>query len=208
MTTVTGARPAGRSAPPARGIRAVWAAAHAPAAGVPRWARIAAFAVPLTVIPSSVWRIAACTFHAPIMRGGLDPAELSSGLPGVPLALYVVLLSVVSELLAFTAVGLVSTWGEVFPRWIPGLRGRRVPVRLAVVPGALGAAVLTLLWTWAAVSMLLGLRIDGRPLSAAAAVSFHDWKGLVAVAAYAPLLLWGPLLGAVTISYWRRRRHG
>jgi hypothetical protein len=206
MTTATGTRPAGRSTPPARGIRAVWAGTHGPAAGVPRWARIAAFAIPLTVILSSAWRIAACVFHAPITRGGLDPAELSSGLPGVPLALYVVLLSVVSELLAFTAVGLVSSWGEVFPRWIPGLRGRRVPVRLAVVPGALGAAALTLLWTWAAVSMLLGLRIDGRPLSGSAAVSFGDWKGLVAVAAYAPLLLWGPLLGALTISYWRRRR--
>jgi hypothetical protein len=56
--------------------------------------------------------------------------------------------------------------------------------------------------------MTLGLRIDGRLQTANAAVSFHDWKGLVAVAAYAPLLLWGPLLGAVTASYWRRRRHG
>jgi hypothetical protein len=109
--------------------RTVWAAAHSPAAEVSRWARTAACAIPLLVLPSSVWRIAACVFHAPIMRGGLDPAELSSGLPGVPLALYVLLLSVVSEVLAFTAVGLVSTWGEVFPRWIPGLRGRRVPVR-------------------------------------------------------------------------------
>lgn len=26
---------------------------------------------------------------------------------------------------------------------------------------------------------------------------------------YAPLVLWGPLLGAVTVAYWRRRRiHG
>ena len=33
-------------------------------------------------------------------------------------------------------------------------------------------------------------------------MSFGDWRGLVAVAAYAPLLLWGPLLGGVTISYW------
>ena len=97
-------------------------------------------------------------------------------------------------------------WGEVFPRWVPGLRGRRVPALGAVVPAALGAAVLTLLWTWMAVSMSLGLRLDGRPQAATAPVSFGDWKGLVAVAAYAPLLLWGPLLGAVTISYWRRRR--
>ena len=187
-------------------IPAAWAAAHAPAAGVPRWARVAAYAVPLTVLPSSAWRIAACTFHAPIVRGDVVSDVTSSGVPGVPLWLYVILLSIVSELLAFTAVGLVSTWGEVFPRWIPVLRGRRVPALAAVVPAALGAAVLTLLWTWMAVSMSLGLRIDGRPQAATAPVSFGDWKGLVAVAAYAPLLLWGPLLGAVTISYWRRRR--
>jgi hypothetical protein len=209
MTTATRTPPAGRGAPsPARRMRAAWAAAHAPAAGVPRWARAAAYAIPLTVLPSSVWRIAACTFHAPIVRGDLGSGLGSSGLPGVPLGLYVVLLSIVSELLAFTAVGLVSTWGEVFPRWIPVLRGRRVPTLAAVVPGALGAAALTLLWTWMAVSMSLGLRIDGRPQGAAAPVSFGDWKGLVVVAAYAPLLLWGPLLGAVTISYWRRRRRG
>jgi hypothetical protein len=205
MTTATRTPPAGQGAPPAGRIRAAWAAAHAPAAGVPRWARIAAYTVPLTVLPSSVWRIAACTFHAPIMRGDPGSDLGSSGLPGVPLELYVVLLSIVSELLAFTAVGLVSTWGEVVPRWIPVLRGR-VPALLAVIPGALGAAALTLLWTWMAVTMSLGLRIDGRPQAAAAPVSFGDWKGLVAVAAYAPLLLWGPLLGAVTISYWRRRR--
>lgn len=208
MTTATRTQPAGPGAPTAGRIRTAWAAAHAPAAGVPRWARIAAYAVPFTVLPSSVWRIAACTFHAPIMRGDPGPDLGSSGLPGVPLGLYVVLLSIVSELLAFTAVGLVSTWGEVFPRWIPVLRGRRVPTLGAVVPGAAGAAVLTLLWTWMAVSMSLGLRIDGTPQGAAAPVSFSDWKGLVAVAAYAPLLLWGPLLGAVAISYWRRRRRG
>ena len=201
MTTMIRIPPAGR-------IRAAWAAAHVPAAGVSRRARIAALAVPLTVLPSSVWRIAACTFHAPIVRGDLGSALGSSGLPGVPLGLYVILLSIVSELLAFTAVGLVSTWGEVFPRWIPVLRGRRVPVLSAVVPAALGAAVLTVLWTWTAVSMSLGLRVDGRPQLQDAPLSFGDWQGLVAVAAYAPLLLWGPLLGAVTISYWRRRRLG
>ena len=201
MSTMTEAPPAGR-------IRAAWVATHAPAAGVPRWARIAAYAIPFTVLPSSVWRIAVCTFHAPIMRGDLGSALGSPGRPGVPLGLYVILLSIVSEVLAFTAVGLVSTWGEVVPRWIPVLHGRRVPALAAVVPAALGAAVLTLLWTWMAVSMSLGLRIDGRPQAATAPVSFGDWKGLVAVAAYAPLLVWGPLLGAVTISYWRRRCHG
>jgi hypothetical protein len=201
MMTATGTPPAGR-------IRAAWAAAHTPAAGVSRRARIVAGAVPLTVLPSSLWRIAVCTFHAPITRGDLGSAQTSSGLPGVPLALYVILLSIVSELLAFAAVGLVSTWGEVFPRWIPVLHGRRVPALFAVIPAALGAAVLTLLWTWAAVSLSLGQRIDGRPLTQNAPLGFGDWQQLAAVAAYAPLLLWGPLLGAATISYWRRRRQG
>lgn len=201
MTTLATAPHAGR-------IRVTWAAAHAPAPGVSRLARVAALAVPLTVLPSSAWRIAVCTFHAPIVRGDLGSSLGSSGLPGVPLWLYVILLSVVSELLAFAAVGLVSTWGEVFPRWIPVLRGRRVPALSAVVPAALGAAVLTLLWTWTAVSLSLGLRVDGRSRLQDAPISFGDWQGLVAVAAYAPLLLWGPLLGAVTISYWWRRRNG
>lgn len=199
MTTMTGALPVRR-------LRAVWTAAHLPAGEVPRWARVAALAIPLTVLPSSVWRIAVCTFHAPIVRGDLVSAATSSGLPWVPLWLYVILLSIVSELVAFTAVGLVSTWGEVVPRWIPVLRGRRVPALGAVIPAALGSAALTLLWTWVAVTMSLGLRIDGRPQSQLSPVSFTDWQGLVAVAAYAPLLLWGPLLAAVTVSYWRRRR--
>lgn len=194
------------SAVPARGLRAAWAGLHAPAPGVPRWARVAAGAVPLTVLPASLWRIAVCTLHAPIARVDVSSVDGGSGLPGVPLGLYVILLSVVSELLAFTAVGLTATWGEVFPRWIPVLRGRRVPALMALIPAGLGAAILTALWTWAAVSFSLGLRIDGRPQGPDAPLSFGDWQGLLAVAAYAPLLLWGPLLGALTISYWRRRR--
>lgn len=191
---------------PATGtLRGAWRAAHRPVPGVPRWARDAAYAVPLTVLPASLWRIAACTFHLPIVRGGSSSLG-PSGLPGVPIELYVIMLSLVSELLAFAAVGLVSSWGEVFPRWVPVLRGRRVPAVAAIVPAALGAVALTLLWTWLAVSMTLGMRINGTPLGSDSVVSFGDWKGLVAVAAYAPLLLWGPLLGAVTMSYWRRRR--
>jgi hypothetical protein len=199
MATMTEARPVRR-------IHAAWATAHDPVPGVSRWARIAAQAVPFTVLPSSLWRIAACTFHAPITRGTIDYADAPSGLPGVPLALYVILLSIASELLAFTAIGLVARWGEVFPRWIPVLRGRAVPALVATVPAALGAAVLTVLWTSIAVSFSLGQRLDGSPLTSNAPLSFDDWQGLVAVVAYAPLLLWGPLLGGVTISYWKRRR--
>ncbi|HEY1641790.1 MAG TPA: hypothetical protein VGG35_13955 [Streptosporangiaceae bacterium] len=187
-------------------IRAAWAAAHAPVAGVPRWARAAALAVPLTVLPASLWRIAVCTFHAPIASGGPGFADAPSGLPGVPLGLYVILLSVASELLAFTAVGLVAAWGETVPHRIPVLGGRRVPPLAAMLPAGLGAAVLTLLWTWTAIMMCQGLTISGHPQGPDAPLSFGDWQGLTAVAAYAPLLLWGPLLAALTVSYGKRRR--
>lgn len=186
-------------------IRAAWRAAHEPVPGVPRWAARAALAIPLVVLPSSLWRIAACTFDAPIVRGVDDPAAQSSGIPGVPLGLYVVLLSIVSEALAFTAVGLVARWGEVVPRWLPVLGGRRVPRLAAVVPAALGASVLTVLWTWVAITMSLGVRIDGSAVTETSPFGFSDWKGLLTYAAYTPLIAWGPLLGALTVAYWRRR---
>ncbi|MGW1378795.1 hypothetical protein ACWD6P_31645 [Streptomyces sp. NPDC002446] len=188
--------------PPRGGrLRAAWAAAHAPVAGVPRWARLAAQAVPLLVLPSGIWRVVA-VFASD--HGGQGADGLPSWLPG---EVYVVLLSVVSELLAFTAVGLIASWGEVFPRWLPVLGGRRVPTAAAVIPGALGAAALTFLWTvLAVVTEAAGVTVRGEPIP-------HDYPGMagdgsavVFYLCYAPLLLWGPLLGAVTVAYRRRRR--
>jgi hypothetical protein len=186
-----------------RRIRHIWKAAHAAVPGVPRWARLAAYAIPFTVLPSSLWRILAYTFHAPIADG---PTHAPSGLPGVSLELYVVVLSLVSEVTAFSGVGLIARWGEVVPSWIPVLGGRTVPARAAVVAAALGAAALTLLWTWVAVQFALGREINGRASPSYIPLNFHDWRGVLAVAAYAPLVLWGPFLAAVTVAYHKRRR--
>jgi hypothetical protein len=183
-------------------VRAAWTAAHAPVTGVPRWARIAALAIPLTVLPSGIWRIAICTFHLPIGTGDQGAGDLPFWLP---LELYVILLTILSELLAFTAVGLIAGWGEVFPRWVPVLGGRRVPTLAAVVPAAAGAAVLTLLWTAAALSVIFGTDVRGRPIEGEHPLSFHHWENALATIVYAPLVLWGPLLAAVTIAYYRRR---
>lgn len=191
-----------RTEVPPRGgrLRAAWAAAHAPVSGVPRWARIAAYAVPLTVLPSSLWRVVGVLVAA----DGRGSGDLPSWLP---VGAYVVLLSVCSELLAFTAIGLIASWGEVFPRWVPVLRGRRVPTAAAVLPGAFGAAALTVLWTVAAVvTEIAGVTLRGEALPPDYPGAEGGWAAAVYYVCYAPLMLWGPLLAAVTVAYARRRR--
>ena len=186
-----------------RRLRSAWRAAHAPVADVSRLARRAASVVPLLVLPASIWRIAVCTFHIPLTDD--LPPDASGDLPSwLPLEIYVILLSLVSEIMAFSAVGLVAAWGERFPRWVPALRGRRVPTWFAVVPAAAGAVVLTLLCTWVAVTASLGLNVQGeRP--AVDLLNLESWQGVVVVASYAPLLAWGPLLGVLTVAYAQRR---
>jgi hypothetical protein len=179
-------------------------AAHTPAKGVSRPAWIAANLIPLTVLPSGLWRIADVALGLPL-DGGNDPG--TGQLPTwLPIWLYVIFLSILAELLAFTAIGLVAEWGETFPQWIPLLRGRNVPVPVAVIPAALGATVLTTMWTWAAIMGARGKTLQGNPQPADNPLARHDWHSVVLTVAYAPLLLWGPLLAFVTLAYWRRRR--
>lgn len=73
------------------------------------------------------------------------------------------------------------------------------------IPAAVGATALTL------ISRLVGitpagaryLRPSARQRSSAAR---NNWHGVLTIAAYAPLLLWGPLLGSLTVAHWKRRR--
>lgn len=199
MTTIdqceTGAtgKAAGSAAGSAAGtwLGRAWRAAHAPAAGVPRWARIAACTVPFTVLPAGIWRL---------------PGAFRDGIPFGE-RLYVVLLSIFSELLAFTAVGLVATWGERFPRWVPGLRGRRVPTPAALIPAYAGAVILTVMWTTALIAIAAGVRLDGEPLPSNFPTQGGAWEAAIFAACYTPLLLWGPLLATAAVGYHRRRRN-
>jgi len=105
-------------------------------------------------------------------------------------ALYTIGLAVALEALALLTLGLVQNWGEVVPRWIPFIGGMRVPRMAAVLPAGIGAVLITLI-TFS--QLLLWDKVDttGLPL-----------MGL----SYAPLLGWGPLLAAVTVAYFVRRR--
>ncbi|TJZ57202.1 hypothetical protein FCH28_07105 [Streptomyces piniterrae] len=171
--------------------RAAWRAAHDPVSGVSRRMQLIACAVPFTVLPAGIWRL---------------PAAFDEGI-GLGERAYVVFLSILSEVLAFTAIGLIARWGEVFPRWIPFLRGRRVPTMAAVIPAATGATILTLVFTLLfIVSEIRGTTIQGDELPAGSPALATGWEAAWYYACYTPLSLWGPLLAVLTVAYWKRRR--
>jgi hypothetical protein len=156
---------------------------------VPRWAQRAAVGAALSNVPSGLWRLAIAV-GLPV---GLAQSEYDQmHAPGWG-SFYLVGLSVVSELLAFLTLGLVQSWGETWPRWIPYLRGHRVPVLPATIVAGLGALATTVFG-----AMFVYTSVD-------ADMDASPWGTWLLNIVYAPLLLWGPLLGAVTVHYYRRR---
>lgn len=139
-------------------------------ADTPRWAVFAAHAVPLCVLPSSVWRLSA---------GGWYP----------------VLLSCVATGLSLLTLGLVHSWGD------------RFPARLVVVTALTGAALLAGLCLYYFLNHAFGWVPRGPVLVGADDGPRTPPTGWAA-ATYAPLVLWPPLLAAVTIAYRRRRVGG
>jgi hypothetical protein len=91
---------------------------------------------------------------------------------------------------ALLTLGLVQRWGETFPRWIPWLRGRRVPIRLATIPAGYVALVV----------LAAGVGVLGSPIMFDA-IKNSFW-------AFAPMLLWpvwAVALGTAAYAYHRRR---
>jgi hypothetical protein len=100
-------------------------------------------------------------------------------------------------------LGLVQRWGEVFPRWMLGLAGRRVPIALAVVPASL-VSVLLIVGGIAIWSGLAGM-------VAALAAGGAEGMGLIGEISFqvGPTLLfpvWGVALAVATLGYYYRRR--
>ncbi|MER5966254.1 hypothetical protein [Streptomyces sp. NPDC002057] len=163
----------------------------------PRWAVCAAHVAAWSTVPSGLWRVA-LVLGVPV--GVMEREEFLAAFPhSSPLVglAYVLLIGAIAEAASYLTLGLVRPWGELVPRWVPILGGRPVDRRLAVLAASLGAFAVTVLW-W--VLFLGGLLTSPSPdpgVSAGEALF---------VAAYAPLLLWGPLLAAVTWSYHRRHK--
>ncbi|MDP9444824.1 MAG: hypothetical protein M3P83_10980 [Actinomycetota bacterium] len=151
-----------------------------------------AYAAVLSVLPSALWR----TLLGLGLPLGWSAERLRTlHIPGWGTA-YVVLLSVLTVGAALLTLGLVQPWGERVPRWVPVLGGRPVPPGPVVAVALAGAGAV--MWI-GRMSVANWDRVSGfadRPRS--------PWADLM-IACYAPGLLWGPLLVAVTVAYGRRR---
>ncbi|MHB1134084.1 MAG: hypothetical protein ACYC4L_17080 [Chloroflexota bacterium] len=92
---------------------------------------------------------------------------------------------------ALLTLGLVQRWGEVFPRWMLGLGGKRVPIWLAVVPAVAVSVVVT----------SAGLSFWRTFLNSQ--IPADSWTTI------GPVMLfpfWGVALAAATLAYYLRRR--
>ncbi|WFB09183.1 hypothetical protein LRS74_20685 [Streptomyces sp. LX-29] len=159
------------------------------------WVRRTAHIAALTPLASGLWRVAGA-FGVPLgfaPGSGLHQSEIGWGM-----SLYLIGLSLFAETLGLLTLGLIHRWGEVIPRWVPGLGGRRIPPLLAFIPAITGAAALTAL----SLTALAG----GWNENMDAPDSPHGAGRTVMTLCYAPLLLWGPLLGVVAVAYLIRRR--
>lgn len=102
-------------------------------------------------------------------------------------------------LLGFTlTLGLIRPWGERFPRWMPRLAGRPVPVAVAVVPGLLVAGIVTA----SAPGMLVELSLTGNGVG----VGVDSVATRVLAALVFPFWLWGPVLALAVWGYAGHRR--
>lgn len=153
----------------------------------PRWAYAAAY----VSMSACLTRIAAQ------LAVGVDESPLSAGVAGVLFELCFILAGTLLPL------ALVHGWGRVWPRWVLGLAGRRVPRWLVLGPGIGVAASITVYFGVMLVQMVVE-RLHGRnPFPPDGEMSLPESFFWVAVPAY---FLWGAALGVAALAYHRRTR--
>ncbi|WP_410813406.1 hypothetical protein [Micromonospora sp. 067-2] len=156
-----------------------WAATPSP------WAVWAAYAVPLCVLPSAVWRLAL------VFTDDTVPTW------------YMIFLSVLSMGLALSTLGLVHHWGQEVPHLVPLLGGRRIPARPVVIVALTGGSLLVAISLYFVLNQTFHFVPRGwRGLGQDEPV--HPVPGWNVLRYYAPLLAWGPLVLAVATDYRRR----
>lgn len=157
----------------------------------PRRAVWSAWAIPLLVLPSALWR-AGKAFD--------DARGLSAVTDG---GWYLLLLSVLA--LSLLSLGLVKPWGIAYPAWIPGVGGQIVNARRAAVTAQVGGwllIVLSLYLTW---NLNVGNLLTFEP-AVGTTEQAHQLPDMGVLRWYLPLYAWAPLLIAIAVDYRRRTR--
>jgi hypothetical protein len=100
-------------------------------------------------------------------------------------------------------LGLVQRWGEVFPRWMIGLAGRRVPIALAVIPASLASVLLIVggIGIWSGLAQMVA-----NAAAAGAAGTELIWEIIFEVGPTLLFPVWGLALAVATLGYYYRRR--
>ncbi len=157
----------------------------------PRWARRLAHTIPVLVLPSGLWRWAVAFGFPMGMLNSAGGLAVTRGWPAV----YVAVISLVTEAVALTALGLVRPLGEEVPRWLPFFGGRAVRPKSVIVAATAGSVALMMIWTvgfWQ-------VWTTGQP----GPMASPFWAAVFTIC-YAPLNLWGPALLTLTFAYRRR----
>jgi hypothetical protein len=104
---------------------------------------------------------------------------------------------------AVLMLGLVQHWGEVFPFWMIGLAGRRVPIALAVIPASLVSVLMVVggIGIWSGLPQMMANSVAGGA----------EDIGLIGEIIFqiGPTLLfpvWGVALAVATLGYYYRLR--
>lgn len=102
----------------------------------------------------------------------------------------------------FLLWGLVRQWGQIFPRWVPLLRGRRVPRALPLVPALLGAGSLApygvLGFGFCVLASVGVVTMPKGDFPTPEDTLLAAWPGMIAFGGY------GIALAVAARSYWRR----
>lgn len=158
-----------------------------------RWGRIAVYVAMVVPVFYALTRYAWALgiplgISDELLRSGQEDGMWTSGL----------FLATFGLVGAVLMLGLAQRWGEVFPRWMIGLAGRRVPIALAVVPASIVSVLMLVggIAMWSGYAQMVGESVAGGT----------ENMGIIGAAPTALFPVWGVALATATLGYYYRRR--